>query len=201
MTAKADWAASLMPRGPPPEQRIVDDARQEYTWLRDRARRAQEARLATNIVNAGVDEAIREADEVRPPGTETLLGQSRPAGQPRTTIWKGWEPRVRATGFLNPILPTIPKTPSALVLPAASRQPAAASGCSTAGRRLRSILEEGLDWQSGRQAQGRSTLGPPAHGGAVDDPECAHPVRRLSGDPSPEPASKSPGIWNRAPRV
>jgi hypothetical protein len=59
---KADWAASLMPRGAA-EQRIVDDA-VEYTWLRDRARRAQEARLATNIVNAGVDEAIREADEV-----------------------------------------------------------------------------------------------------------------------------------------
>src|SRR5271168_4954139 len=59
---KADWAASLMPRGAA-EQRIVDDA-VEYTWLRDRARRAQEARLATNIVNAGVEEAIREADEV-----------------------------------------------------------------------------------------------------------------------------------------
>src|SRR5271163_3497118 len=59
---KADWAASLMPRGAA-EQRIVDDA-VEYTWLRDRARRAQEARLATNIVNAGVDEAIGEADEV-----------------------------------------------------------------------------------------------------------------------------------------
>src|SRR5277367_6563988 len=59
---KADWAASLMPRGAA-EQRIVDDA-VEYTWLRDRARRAQEARLATNIVNVGVDEAIREADEV-----------------------------------------------------------------------------------------------------------------------------------------
>jgi hypothetical protein len=59
---KADWTASLLPRGAA-EQRIVDDA-VEYSWLRDRARRAQEARLATNIVNAGVDEAIREADEV-----------------------------------------------------------------------------------------------------------------------------------------
>jgi hypothetical protein len=51
---RADWAASLMPRGAA-EQRIVDDA-VEYSWLRDRARRAQEARIATNIVNVGVDE-------------------------------------------------------------------------------------------------------------------------------------------------
>jgi hypothetical protein len=66
---KADWTASLLPRGAA-EQRIVDDA-VEYSWLRDRARRAQEARLAANIVNAGVDEAIREADEV------LRLGQTR----------------------------------------------------------------------------------------------------------------------------
>src|SRR5271154_6234565 len=59
---RAERAASLMLRGAA-EQRIVDDA-VEYSWLRDRARRAQEARLATNIVNAGIDEAIREADEV-----------------------------------------------------------------------------------------------------------------------------------------
>jgi hypothetical protein len=59
---KADWTASLLPRGAA-EQRIVDDA-VEYSWLRDRDRRVQEARLATNIVNAGVDEANREADEV-----------------------------------------------------------------------------------------------------------------------------------------
>ena len=57
---KADWTASLLPRGAA-EQRIVEDA-VEYSWLRDRARRAQEARLATNIVNAGVDDAIREAE-------------------------------------------------------------------------------------------------------------------------------------------
>src|SRR5271166_3098518 len=49
---KADWTASLLPRGAA-EERIVDDA-VEYSWLRDRARRAQEARVATNIVNAGV---------------------------------------------------------------------------------------------------------------------------------------------------
>src|SRR5271168_3349634 len=59
---KADWTASLLPRTAA-EQRVVDDA-VEYLWLSDRARRAQEARLATNIVNAGVDEAVCEADEV-----------------------------------------------------------------------------------------------------------------------------------------
>jgi hypothetical protein len=36
---KAAWAASLLPNGSA-EQRIVDDA-VEYSWLRDRARRAQ----------------------------------------------------------------------------------------------------------------------------------------------------------------
>jgi hypothetical protein len=42
---KAAWTASLLLRGAA-EQRIVDDA-VEYSWLRDRARRAQQARLAT----------------------------------------------------------------------------------------------------------------------------------------------------------
>ena len=42
---RADWAASLLPRGAA-EQRIVGDA-VDYLWLRDRARRAHEARLAT----------------------------------------------------------------------------------------------------------------------------------------------------------
>jgi hypothetical protein len=73
---RADWAASLMPRGAA-EQRIVDDA-VEYSWLRDRARRAQEARLAANIVNAGIDEANREADEVLRLGQKLFSDQRGP---------------------------------------------------------------------------------------------------------------------------
>src|SRR5271166_3492668 len=108
---KADWAASLLPRGAA-EQRIIDDA-VEYSWPRDRSRRAQEARLATNIVNAGVDEAIREADEVlrlgqllsrtiaaRWPITRTTIGNR--TGTPRACLW-----------YPIPNLSTaIPKTPS-----------------------------------------------------------------------------------------
>jgi hypothetical protein len=95
---KADWAASLMPRGAA-EQQIVDDA-VEYTWLRDRARRAQEARLATNIVNAGVDEAIREADEVLRLGQKLFWDERGPlANYPHYDREEDGEPRVRALGF------------------------------------------------------------------------------------------------------
>ena len=128
---RADWAAGLMPRGAA-EQQIVDDA-VEYSWLRDRARRAQEARLAANIVNSGVDEAIREADEVcawdrnfsrtiaaRWPITRITIEKT--TSSPRACLW-----------FPNPKSSTvIPKTPSDWWV-GCKRQPAAASGCSTAG--------------------------------------------------------------------
>ena len=71
---RAEWAASLMPRGAA-EQEIVDDA-VEYSWLRDRAWRAQDARLVANIVNAGVDEVIREADKVLRLGQKLFSEQS-----------------------------------------------------------------------------------------------------------------------------
>ena len=58
---KEAWRASLLPQDDV-ERNAVDDA-VEYGWLRDRARRAQAARLATHIANAGVDQAKREADE------------------------------------------------------------------------------------------------------------------------------------------
>ena len=88
---RSEWAASLMPRGAA-EQRIVDDA-VEYTWLRDRARRAQEARLATNIVNAGVDDAIREADEVLRLGQKLFWDNRGPlANYPHYDMEKDGEP-------------------------------------------------------------------------------------------------------------
>ena len=58
---KEAWTASMLPRDDV-EQSAVNDA-VDYAWLRDRARRAQAARIAANITNAGVEEAKRESDE------------------------------------------------------------------------------------------------------------------------------------------
>ena len=49
------WTASLLPCDDV-EQRLVDDA-VTYSWLQDRARRAQVARINANILNYGVDDA------------------------------------------------------------------------------------------------------------------------------------------------
>ena len=128
---RADWAASLMPRGAA-EKRIVDDA-VEYSWLRDRARRAQEARLAANILNAGVDDAIREADEVLRLGQKLFWDNRGPlANYPHYDMEKDGNPESACPWFLNPILPTIPRIPSAWSC-TCKRLPAAASGCLTAG--------------------------------------------------------------------
>jgi hypothetical protein len=126
---RADWAASLMPRGAA-EQRIVDDA-VEYSWLRDRARQAQEARLAANIVNAGIDEANHEADEVLRLGQ--LLFSDNRGPLARITTGKRTGTLSACRWFPIPRLSTaIPKTPSAWFF-TCKRRPAAASGCSTAG--------------------------------------------------------------------
>ena len=142
---KADWAASLMPRGAA-EQRIVDDA-VEYSWLRDRARRAQEARLATNIVNAGVDEAIREADEVLRLGQKLFAdNRGRLANYPHYDMEKDEFPECVPLVSQSDLLDD-PEDPQRLVL----HLQATAGGCQWMLDRwseLRSILEEGLDWQS-----------------------------------------------------
>ena len=128
---RADWAAGLMPRGAA-EQQIVDDA-VEYSWLRDRARRAQEARLAANIVNAGVDEAIREADEVLRLGQKLFSDQRGPLANYPHYDREDDEFPENVPWFPNPKYSTvIPKTPSDWWV-GCKRQPAAASGCSTAG--------------------------------------------------------------------
>ena len=78
---KTDWRACLAPRDEV-ELSVVDDA-VEYAWMQDRARRAQAARLATNIANAGIDRAVREADEVklRLAKPKTVCRQTWAAGQ------------------------------------------------------------------------------------------------------------------------
>jgi hypothetical protein len=120
-----------LPRGAA-EQRIVDDA-VEYSWLRDRDRRTQEARLATNIVNAGVDEAIREADEGLRLGQMLFSDNRGPlANYPHTIGKRTGTPRA-CHWFPSPrLLTAIPNTPSAWCCGCKRRQ-AAAIGCSTAG--------------------------------------------------------------------
>lgn len=56
------WTASLLPSDDV-EQCAVDDA-VTYSWLQDRARRAQVARINANILNYGVDDAKTTAVEV-----------------------------------------------------------------------------------------------------------------------------------------
>ena len=56
------WRACLLP-GDDVEERFVDSA-VVHTWLQDRARRAQVARLNVNIVDYGVDQAQTDAQAV-----------------------------------------------------------------------------------------------------------------------------------------
>jgi hypothetical protein len=154
---KADWAASLMPRGAA-EQRIVEDA-VEYSWLRDRARRAQEARLATNIVNAGVDDAIREADEVLRLGQKLFADNRGPlANYPHYDREDDQFPENVPAVSESEIVDGDPEDPQRLVL----RLQATAGGCQWMLDRwfeLRSILEEGMDWQSADKLKAVRLLG------------------------------------------
>jgi hypothetical protein len=154
---KADWAASLMPRGAA-EERIVDDA-VEYTWLRDRARRAQEARLAGNIVNAGVDDAVREADEVLRLG-QKLFSDNRGLlpNYPHYDMEEDGHPECVPLVSQSEIVESDPEDPQCVVL----RLQSTAGGCQWMLDRwseLRAILEEGLDWQSADKLKAVRLLG------------------------------------------
>jgi hypothetical protein len=153
----ADWTASLLPRGAA-EQRTVDDA-VEYSWLRDRARRAQEARLATNIVNAGVDEANREADEVLRLGQMLFSDNRGPlANYPHYDRKEDGYPERVPLVSESEIVDDDPEDPQRLVL----RLQATAGGCQWMLDRwseLRSILDEGLDWQSADKLKAVRLLG------------------------------------------
>src|SRR5271154_2187746 len=121
---RAEWAASLLPRGAA-EQRIVDDA-VEYTWLRDRARRAQEARIATNIVKAGVDENIREADEVLRLGQKLFADNRGPlANYPHYDREEDGHPECVPLVSQSDIVDGDPEDPQRLVL----HLQATAGGC------------------------------------------------------------------------
>jgi hypothetical protein len=154
---KAEWAASLMPRGAA-EERIVEDS-VEYSWLRDRVRRAQEARLATNIVNAGVDENMREADEVLRLGQKLFSDNRGPlANYPHYDREQDGYPESVSLVSHSEIVDGDPEDPQRLVL----HLQATAGGCQWMLDRwseLRSILEEGLDWQSADKLKAIRLLG------------------------------------------
>ena len=82
---RAAWRACFSPRDEV-ELSVVDDA-VEYSWMQDRARRAQAARLATNIANAGNDQAIREADEVLRLGQKLFADRRGPLADYPHMTW------------------------------------------------------------------------------------------------------------------
>ena len=150
---KEAWRASLLPRDDV-ERSAVDDA-VEYAWLRDRARRAQAARLATNIANAGVDQAKREADEVLRLGHKLFSDNRGPlAAYPHVDIEKDFSnKRVSHSDLVDD-----PEDPQRLVL----HLQATAAGCQwmlDQWSELRSILAEGLSWQSADKLKAVRLLG------------------------------------------
>jgi hypothetical protein len=73
---KASWSATLAPQDDL-EQRAVDDA-VTYSWLQDRARRAQAARLDANFLDHGVEEAKAIAKEVEDAGRRLFTDRMGP---------------------------------------------------------------------------------------------------------------------------
>jgi hypothetical protein len=154
---RANWTASLLPRGDA-EQRFVDEA-VEYTWLRDRVRRAQDARLATSINNVGVAEAVREADEVLRLG-QKLFADNRGelATYPHRDVEQEYNARLAPVFSHSEIVIGDPQDPQRLVL----HLQATAGGCQWMLDRwseLRSILRDGKDWQSGDKLKAVRLLG------------------------------------------
>jgi hypothetical protein len=139
---KEAWRTCLAPRDLV-ELSIVDDA-VEYSWMLDRARRAQVSRLATNIASAGIDQAIREADRVLCLGQKLFADNRAPlADYPHSDVGSGYSnTRISYSELLDD-----PEDPPRLVL----HLQATAGGCQWMLDRwaeLRSILEDGLNWQS-----------------------------------------------------
>ena len=155
------WRASLLP-GDDVEQRAVEDA-VVYSWMQDRARRAQAARLSTNIANAGVDAAKREADEVLRLGQKLFSDHRAPlATYPHIDVEKDYYP------------PGIPRFPVRAHRP--SPGPAAPGPAPPSdSRRLsvddREVVRAEVDPRGrlrlavGRQVQGRPPAGPAPAGG------------------------------------
>ena len=142
---KDAWSECLLPCGDV-EQGFVDDA-VEYKWQQDRARRAQAARLSRNINHAGVAELKREQDEVLAMGQILFWDNRGPLALfPHLDAVHTKDPlnvsRISESDILNE-----PVDPQRLVL----HLQATAGGCQwmlDQWSKLRSILDEGQNWQS-----------------------------------------------------
>ena len=153
---KTSWSSCLLP-GNDSEQRAVDDAG-EYSWMQDRARRAQVARLATNISNAGIEEAKREATEVLSLGRRLFWDRRGPlvVYPHRDVDWMKEPDKQQAVAYSEMI--DAPDDPERLVL----HLQATAGGCSWMLDRwseLKSLLDEGLPWQSPHKLKAVRLLG------------------------------------------
>ena len=150
---KAAWRACLAPRDEV-ELGVVDDA-VEYAWPQARARRAQAVRLAASIANAGVDQAVREADQVLCLGQKLFADKRGPlADYPHIDLESDYSKRrVSESEVLDD-----PEDPPRLVL----HLQATAGGCQwllDQWAELKSILEDGLNWQSVDQLKAIRLLG------------------------------------------
>ena len=185
---KEAWSASLLPRDDV-EQSAVDAA-VDYAWLRDRARRAQAARIAANIANAGVEEAKRESDEVLRLGQKLFSDNRGPlAAYPHIDIEKDHSnKRVSHSELVDD-----PEDPQRLVL----HLQATAGGCQwmiDQWSDLGSTLAKGLNWQSADKLKAVRLLGRhPIE--AADDPNVLMvflACQTMEG----QPITVIPEIWN-----
>ena len=185
---KEAWTASILPRDDV-EQNAVSDA-VDHAWLRDRARRAQAARIAANIANAGVEEAKRESDEVLRLGQKLFSDNRGPlAAYPHVDIEKDHSnKRVSHSELVDD-----PEDPQRLVL----HLQATAGGCQwmiDQWSDMGSTLAKGLNWQSADKLKAVRLLGRhPIE--AADDPNVLMvflACQTMEG----QPITIIPEIWN-----
>ena len=185
---KEAWTASILPRDDV-EQSAVNDA-VDHAWLRDRARRAQAARIAANIANAGVDEAKRESDEALRLGQKLFSDNNGPlAAYPHRDAETAYgSKRVSESKLVDD-----PEDPQRLVL----HLQATASGCQwmlDQWSDLGTTLAKGLNWQSADKLKAVRLLGRhPIE--AADDPNVLMvflACQTMEG----QPITVIPEIWN-----
>jgi len=166
---KAAWTASLLPRDDV-EQRAVDDA-VIYSWLQDRARRAQAARLTVNLVNHGLDQAQAAEEAVLDLGRRLFTDRLGPLTfYPTACPYKEMDPSRRpSTSLASP--GDDPDQPAMLVL----RLQSTLCGCEWLLREwagLKLILDSGQPWLSSDKLKAVRLLGRQPFD-AIDDRDVA----------------------------
>ena len=151
------WTASLSPCDDV-EQRAVDDA-VTYSWLQDRARRAQVARINANILNYGVDDAKTTAHEVDDLGERLFKDRMGPLMlYPSATFGeRGDIGRDPSASYAGPKADD-PDRPAAIVLSLQSTLP----GCEWMigeWARLKAVLDEGQAWVPSDKLKATRLLG------------------------------------------